>query len=185
MPAWVRGRGGLQSATNRHLITDELFETVLLKPAKDLKGFKGLKDISLDIVSGYAEVEMAKRHMRKLDDNNTPVSSIRVVVGMDEIRGTEDLKYFAKKYDLGCLKKRNLSWRTISSQKYHAKVYVWLAGGVPLLAFSGSANYTKAAFNVDGHSSETRQMETMVEINSADEAHQFFEKAWCQGKPIG
>ena len=163
------------------IIDENLFERVLLKPAKDLKG---LKDISLDIVSGYVtdKMAMAKRHMQKLHDNKTPVSRIRVAVGMEEIWNTHDLKYLTENYDLGCLEERNLYGDIkfeckIPHQKYHAKVYVWLAGGVPLEAFSGSANYTEKGIDPQGYK---KQIEAMTETDP-DQAYRFFKNAWHEG----
>lgn len=153
------------------IIDENLFEKVLMEPAEVLQGEK---DISLDIVSGYATDGMAKYHMKKLDDINILVSRIRVVVGIEYRLDTGE--WLAS--DKTPFKEINITYEGIKCdlrfiQQYHAKVYVWLAGGTPEFAFLGSANYSKTAFDLG----QERRIEAMIEADP-DQAHRFFEKAW-------
>ena len=162
-----------------HIIEENLFEKVLLEPAKELQGFK---DVSLDIVSGNVTEDMAKEHMDALHTNETPVSRIRVVAGMLETGGWRESTL--RRLEMKIVESNlygGIDFNVrISGLPYHAKAYVWLAGGNPLVAFLGSANYTLQGFG----RKKTRQIEAMVDCIPADEAHRFFKKAWCS-KAIG
>ena len=150
------------------MIWENLYETVLVKPAKDLRD-SGSRHINLHIVTAYAWASMANRHMERLRELGISVS-ICLVSGMPQ---TGDNNQYEKLHKIA---KYNPSFEfTESPRKIHAKVYVWLDGNTPMQAFCGSANYTLAAFDLKGDSEtpEGSQIEAMIEIDAA-QANSFF-----------
>ena len=125
------------------VLVRDLFQQVLVAPALELGATR------LQIVSGYATASMANRHMGYLSELDIPVS-IELIVGMIGQEGID------KKQHIDCCKYTregahglDFSCRyVIGRNPVHAKAYVWLTDqDVPIMAFSGSANYTHRAFS--------------------------------------
>lgn len=103
----------------------------------------------LQIVSGFATASMADRHMGHLSDLGAKVS-IELIIGMTKQCGIEKVQHaafckLARKgaygLDFGCR-------YVAKNQSVHAKTYLWLTDhNIPVMAFSGSANYTQKAFS--------------------------------------
>lgn len=140
------------------MITTNLFEEVLIKPV--IEGAD-----KLCIVAGFASSAMANRHLEKVKAVNSSLT-VDLIVGMcnrmglplGEHKGFQKLmeEDFAGKFQCSYIHK---------SPPVHSKVYVWLKGGKPYKAFTGSANYTQYAFTI--------QREILEPCN-ADKALQYF-----------
>ncbi len=115
------------------MITDDLFNEVLVKPSKQFNKLK--------IISGYASPAMANKHIERIANN----ISIDLVVGMTPTDGigrgghkgfqtlSTDLARFKCNY-------------VITPPSVHIKSYIWLKDETPQLAFTGSGNYSQNAF---------------------------------------
>ena len=121
------------------LIRDELYQKVLLEPAKS--------DVNnLYIVSGYASSAMAFHHAESLKaiSSNIFVHLIVGMVGKDGL-SVANHRAFQK------LMNHDLSGRfecsyLIERPAVHSKVYAWADNLKPVAGFTGSANYSQQAF---------------------------------------
>ena len=138
------------------MITGELFEEILLKPASE-----GATELL--IVSGYAGATMAFRHLDAIAEN----IRVKLVVGMAVRDGVllSDHQGF-RSLEVG---NRFECHYRIERPDVHSKVYIWLANGEPTRAFVGSANYTQQGFGLIGH-----QQEAMA-VADPTLAHSYFE----------
>jgi len=126
------------------LLVGNLYKDALINPLFD--GTLGLN--KLLIVSGYATAAMASRHVTDFVEK--------------EKRVHIDLLYGMAKKD-GILRSVHLGFNKIASsnnnpnckftcsyiaegEPVHAKIYIWCKDDQPVLAFTGSANYTESAF---------------------------------------
>ena len=125
------------------VVDTDLFEYALIKPALAAKPAD-----ELFIVSGYASHALASGHISVLKSKSKAVN-IDLIYGMAG-EGVSDVDYLGFKslhnhaeyaYD-GSFDCRYVRRPTT----VHAKVYVWCRHGIPLVAFSGSANYTNNGF---------------------------------------
>ena len=123
------------------MLTDDLFEQVLITPATQ----KGVN--KLQIVSGFATAGMADRHMEKLAKLQQQIS-IELIVGMTPRSGIEIAQHYAMQklvntrpygMDFSCR-------YVVSGNPVHAKTYCWMVDDKPEIAFTGSANYTLTGF---------------------------------------
>ena len=125
------------------LITSNLFETVLLDPAR-----RGARE--LFVSSGYATAAMVTRHFEALS-KNLQIDDVAIdlhigMTGRDGISRNSLLGLQAIPRQLGprtfnC----SMSTRGFSN---HAKIYVWCDDSGPTEAFIGSCNYTQLGFGV-------------------------------------
>lgn len=142
------------------LVTRDLYNIALVEPAS--------RGERLCIISGYATATMASQHLEHIVKKHKKRISLELVIGMTPIDGISltdhtgfqslsqetGLGYFQCSYVMrGCL-------------PIHSKVYLWLQGNQPALAFTGSPNYTQTAFT--GH-----QLEILTQCN-ADAAWNYF-----------
>ena len=125
------------------LLTTSLYRKVLIGPM--------LADSRLDrllVVSGYSAAGMGVRHasdMRKLRDGK-PAPKIDLLCGM-AAEGGIGKEAHAGFVDLCERHDLDFSCRyLVKGEPVHAKVYVWCAGANPVVAFTGSANYSQNAF---------------------------------------
>ncbi|MFI3263804.1 MAG: restriction endonuclease PLD domain-containing protein [Rikenellaceae bacterium] len=121
----------------------ELVHMILLDPI--VKGAD-----KLIIVSGYATNNMASWHIKKICDQSMPHSvSIELLVGMCPSSGLdidvhEGFKSLVESSDETM---SSLCCKYIyNGYSVHSKVYIWLKGQEPIIAFTGSANYTQSGF---------------------------------------
>lgn len=134
------------------MYTEDLEKVVLLDPAER----NGKACNKLQIVTGFTDVERISNHLIKLADGMKEkcyVAGIQVeiILGM-----TEGLGLTKKKHKEICrlLNRVNHTYGMprvkcsyiVNGKKVHSKVYVWLKGRVPVIAFCGSANYSMNAF---------------------------------------
>ena len=138
------------------LLTDNLFQRVLIDPAKRLRADRMLA------VSGYVTANMVYRHMECLDENGCN-PSIDVVAGMVPMQGMNKTHHqqfvkFSKEPVRGC----DFSCMyAVSVNPVHAKVFIWMRGKKPVAAFAGSANYTARGFGEN-------QNEIMIQADPKD-----------------
>lgn len=115
------------------MITENLFEEVLLRPSKSFDKLK--------IISGYASSAMAYEHLDKLSGR----ASIDLVVGMTSgdglgigaHKGFQELNTSTPNFNCNYV---------VSKPPVHVKSYIWLKDEKPLLAFTGSGNYSQNTF---------------------------------------
>ena len=120
------------------MITENLFDEVLVKPAQD-----GATELLA--LSGYVSLNMAHSH---LDTNPIKRNQVRVklIYGMarTEVVPTAEHEGFKMLETTG----RFECHYRVTTPAVHSKVYVWMADGIPIRAFVGSANYTHHGFGL-------------------------------------
>ena len=121
---------------------DNIFKKALIAPLKNREVNK------LQIVSGYASHSMADYHIEKLLEINKPFK-IDLIIGMTNKDGlnksTHNLfKQLSKNSSSGS--EFNCRYVVDDNPHVHAKSYCWFNDDQPLIAFSGSANYTNSGF---------------------------------------
>ena len=118
------------------LLIDNLYERVLVEPAKKVSGLDNLL-----IVSGYATSAMAFHHLNEMQ--NIQVS---LIYGMSVLDGVDYSNHegFCKLVNDDFNSRFNCSY-IYQGIPVHSKIYIWCAGNEPKLSFIGSANYTQAA----------------------------------------
>lgn len=114
------------------MITDDLYNKILIEPAEDCD--------SLKIITGYASPAMANRHILQV-----PNIDVNIIVGMAVKDGIGIGAHEAFKNINSTTNKFNCNY-VISPPPVHIKTYVWLRGGRPKVAFTGSGNYSQNAF---------------------------------------
>ncbi len=127
---------------SRSELTEDLFQQVLINPALQPKVAR------LQIVSGFATASMADRHMEQLSDLKAKVS-IELIVGMTKQCGIERAQHmaFCQLAERGAYGLDFSCRYVVNNKPVHAKAYLWSTNrGSPVVAFSGSANYTQRAF---------------------------------------
>ena len=125
------------------LLVKNLYEETLINPLLD--GSLGLN--RLLIVSGYATAAMASRHIADFVENERG-AHIDLIYGMVKKDG------ILRSVHLGFNKivaSNNSGYKFTCSyladgEPVHAKIYIWCKNDQPVLAFTGSANYTESAF---------------------------------------
>lgn len=138
--------------SQKGLLTDNLFEQVLLDPARGSHGRHLL------IVSGYATASMANWHMSVLQEEGLNVS-ISLIVGMvQSTGGISEAQHIAFK-NLVAKKPYGIDFECRYVQRVagvHSKTYLWLDQDKNgFQAFCGSANYSVNGFSA-------HQIESMV-----------------------
>jgi len=125
------------------LLSTKLYKKVLIDPM--------LQDKTLDrlfVVSGYSAAGMGVKHASDMMKLRTECSvpKINLMCGMTA-EGGIGKEVHAGFVDLCTKTKLGFSCRyLVRGEPVHAKVYIWCAGNKPLLAYTGSANYSQNAF---------------------------------------
>lgn len=121
------------------MITANLFEELLIKPAKE-----GCN--RLCIVSGYATSAMAFHHLDYLKKSEKNVQ-IELIVGMCPLDGLSlsNHRGFQQLMQNDFPNNFTCSY-VMKPPPAHSKVYSWLSDNIPTYGFIGSANYTQLAF---------------------------------------
>jgi hypothetical protein len=139
------------------MITDNLFEKILVEPTKNGAN-------KLYIVSGYASPAIVYRHLK-----DTHGFSVELLIGMANSEGIRlgSHKTFMK------LAKEEFPGRfsckyALDNRPIHSKIYGWFRNTDPNKGFIGSANYSQMAFS-------SKQIEAMIEC-SADPIKHVFDK---------
>ena len=100
----------------------------------------------LIIISGYATAAMAFHHLNDLKNNHSKDVEIDLIVGMtpkDGITASNHIGFKKLVNDdfSGKFKCRYI----LNSPPVHSKIYLWCKNNKPIMAFTGSANYTQVA----------------------------------------
>jgi hypothetical protein len=107
----------------------------------------------LKIVSGYASPAMASWHLTEIAERGAHPIEISLIVGMCGFDGLSVMTHEGFKTvmsDRRILTPQNSSFScqyVTEGAPVHSKVYVWERGGVPFVAYMGSANYSQIAFS--------------------------------------
>jgi len=118
------------------MITDNLYERVLIEPAR-----QGAD--KLYVLSGYASPAMVYRHLR---ENNT--LSVALIIGMANRDGIGLGSHEAyKKLTMEAFEGRFTCKYLTSDRPAHLKLYGWYQGDNPSVGFVGSANYSQTGFS--------------------------------------
>ena len=143
------------------MITDELFRKVLMEPVCSSGANKLLA------VSGYATASMADKHLKILSDLGSK-AEINLIVGMPRKDGIEKVQHnaFQKLSEQGSYGNTVSCDYIVRGNPVHAKTYLWLKDEMPIVAFSGSANYTNTGFG-------KTQIEAMSEVDPV-KAHDLY-----------
>ena len=128
--------------STNELITDNLFERVLLEPAK-----RGANE--LFVLSGYASASMVTKHFEVASKELSIDLSIDLHIGMsgrdglsrNTLLGLQSIPRQIAGRSFNC----SLS---IKGKSNHAKVYVWCDDNGPREAYLGSSNYTQLGFGI-------------------------------------
>lgn len=139
------------------MLTNDLYQKVLREPLSQ-------GNDELAIVSGYGSAAMVRRH---LSESENAGLSVNLVLGMTRKDGLPraDHNAFQELENAGRLSCRYI----IEPPDIHAKVYLWLNGGAPTVAFLGSANYSHSGFSA-------AQLEAMEAVDP-EEAYHFYTQA--------
>ena len=137
------------------MITDELFRKILMEPVCSGGANKLLA------VSGYATASMADKHLKLLNDLGSK-AELNLIVGMPRKDGIEKVQHnaFQKLSEQGSYGNTVKCDYIVRGNPVHAKTYLWLRDDTPIVAFSGSANYTNTGFG-------QTQIEAMSEVDPA------------------
>jgi len=134
---------------NAPLIRDDLFQQILLGPLAD-----GADE--LHILTGYSSASFALFHILEAREHLKRDFSIRLNIGMT---GEDGLELFAHQAFVAAERAASGAWLRVSyaptGLSDHSKLYVWCRSGVPVCAWIGSANYSGAAFGIDGSRRES------------------------------
>ncbi len=128
--------------SNDQLITENLFERVLIDPAK-----RGARE--LFVLSGYASASMVTKHFEVASKELAIDLAIDLHIGMT---GRDGL---ARNTLLGLQSiPRQIGDRSFSctlntrGQSNHSKIFVWCNDSGPKEAYMGSSNYTQLGFGI-------------------------------------
>jgi hypothetical protein len=123
----------------------QLYSEVLQKPLIENKKLNQIL-----IVSGYATAAMAFHHLNDLRQQLKDIN-INLIVGMTSKDGLTVSNHngFKKLVDDEFPDNFKCSY-IMNSPPVHSKVYIWCHNNEPLIAFTGSANYTQSAFCLNG-----------------------------------
>ena len=138
--------------TTTPLITDNLFERVLLEPAK-----RGSSE--LFVLSGYSSASMVTKHFEIVSKELSLDLSIDLHIGMS---GRDGL---SRNTLLGLQSiPRQIGGRTftcsldVRGRSNHSKIYVWCDDKGPKEAFLGSSNYTQLGFGISATASTHKEV---------------------------
>lgn len=116
------------------MLTDDLYQTVLLKPVKELAN-------KLFIVSGYASATFSRRHLLEVLKINKDIK-IFLIIGMN----SNKKDHFAFLDLVNNYSSNFKAYYFIGKPEVHAKLYAWYKDQEPLNGYSGSANYSQPGF---------------------------------------
>jgi hypothetical protein len=134
------------------LISDNLFERILLEPAK-----RGARE--LFILSGYASASMVTRHFEVASKELSIDLAIDLHIGMsgrdglsrNTLLGLQSIPRQIGDRSFNC----SLS---VKGQSNHSKVYVWCTDKGPEEAYVGSSNYTQLGFGISDGSAAHKEV---------------------------
>jgi hypothetical protein len=134
------------------LIADNLFQKVLLEPAK-----RGASE--LFILSGYSSASMVTKHFETATKELSIDLSIDLHIGMtgrdgisrNTLLGLQSIPRQIGGRSFNC----SLS---VTGSSNHSKIYVWCDENGPKEAFLGSSNYTQLGFGISASASTHKEV---------------------------
>lgn len=148
----------------RNHINESLIQQVLLEPIR-----QGAD--KLIIISGYVSHNMASWHIKKISEEFLPPIKISLIAGMCPIDGINIELHEGLKQLVNFSDEHYSSFEckyVYQGTPVHAKLYLWMKGDNPFIAFAGSANYTQNGFG-------KLQREYITECDPS-EAYTFYQK---------
>lgn len=136
------------------VITADLYRRVLLEPLSSGAD-------RLIVVSGYASAVMASRHVADILEWRSRFR-LTVVVGMSPEEGVDLFNH--KGFLALCGGDAGIDFEckyVYEPPPVHSKLYIWCENEIPVLAYTGSANYTQQAFN-------GKQQEILIECSPTE-----------------
>lgn len=116
------------------MITDNLYNEILLRPVHSQNAN------TLYIVSGYASATFARKHLLDLKDRSD--FAINLIIGMP--RSKYDHLAFVQLQEN--FKGRFKAYYYNGTPPVHCKIFAWFNQDVPIIGYSGSANYSQYGF---------------------------------------
>ena len=122
------------------MLTDDLFDRVLIEPARQ-------KADTLYIVSGYASATMLSKQFTQFNRERR-IGDVRIelVVGMTVSDGIHEKDHAGFRQFMEDYNNLFECHYVVHGAPVHTKTYAWYRNERPVTAFTGSANYTQAAF---------------------------------------
>lgn len=138
-------------STNQ-LITDNLFEKVLLEPAK-----RGARE--LFIHSGYASASMVTRHFEVTSKELSIDLAIDLHIGMSGRDGLSRNTLLGLQSIPRQIGNRSFNCSlNVKGKSNHSKIYVWCDDKGPKEAYLGSSNYTQLGFGISASASTHKEV---------------------------
>jgi hypothetical protein len=116
------------------MITENLYKNVLIDPATN-------GGDELYIVSGFSSATFLRRHINELKNINKN-AKINLIIGMHQARNDHSAYLNIKSLFTDHFEGYYYSARP----EVHSKTYSWVKKEVPIIGFSGSANYSQYGF---------------------------------------
>jgi hypothetical protein len=139
------------------LITDNLFERVLLEPAR-----RGANE--LFVLSGYSSAAMVTKHFEIASKELAIDLAIDLHIGMTGRDGLSRNTLLGLQSIPRQINGRSFSCSlSVMGKSNHSKIYVWCDDKGPKEAFLGSSNYTQLGFGIS--SSASTHQEVCVAID--------------------
>lgn len=147
------------------MITNNIAQKILFDPP--MSGAD-----TLLILSGYATPNMTSWLIKSLQEKSAPMINVSLLIGMvpyDGLsvpihEGFRELHGKAYQHSVECF---TCSY-VCENPPVHANLYIWLKERIPILAFTGSANFLQNAF--------VSSRKEIMELCDPDEAFKYFEQ---------
>lgn len=114
------------------MIIKNLYKNILIDPVKN-----GCNE--LYIVSGYSSATFLRHHLNEILKIK-PETRVNLIVGIKSNKYDHDA--FVNLINMGSVN----GYYYEGGGEVHSKVYSWIKNDIPLMGFSGSANYSRRAF---------------------------------------
>jgi hypothetical protein len=138
--------------SKNQLITENLFEKVLLEPAE-----RGAKE--LFILSGYASAAMVTKHFEVVSKVLSIDLAIDLHIGMSGRDGLSRNTLLGLQSIPRQIGSRSFNCTlNVRGKSNHSKIYVWCDDNGPKEAFLGSSNYTQLGFGISATASSHKEV---------------------------
>ncbi len=114
----------------------------------------------LTIISGFASASMLSQHRDELYEQCGVEPKIDLTIGMVPTDGLSSAQHNHFQHLQGKFRNKINCRYCVGGSSVHAKVYVWSLGDHPVVAYSGSANYTHSGFGRED------RIEAMSEVDA-------------------
>lgn len=145
------------------LITDNLFEKVLLEPPK-----RGARE--LFILSGYSSASMVTKHFEVATRELSIDLSIDLHIGMTGRDGISRNSLLGLQAIPRQIAGRSFNCSlSVTGSSNHSKIYVWCDENGPKEAFLGSSNYTQLGFGISASASTHKEVFVTIDPDAGFE----------------